>query len=70
MWDFCGVFRQRNKPLKGEKLKQEAETTYGYSVCDMSSCSGWKYTDLRLHVCAQYELNSPWACASLCLSVC
>lgn len=32
---FCGVFPQRIKPLKGEKLKQEPETTYvtAYVTC-------------------------------------
>lgn len=64
-------FSRKNQIPAGSEAKQQlGESTYGRSLCDMSSRTGWKYTNLRLHVCVQDERNSPWACASLCLSVC
>lgn len=69
MCDF-DLLRKQQIPVGSEVKQKLPELTNGYSLCDMPPCTGWKYTNLRLYVCVQYEPNSPWACASLCLSVC
>lgn len=71
--DQCVIFNflhQKQTPV-GSEVKQELPgLAYASSLCDMSSCTGWKYTNLRLGVCVQSELDPPWACATVCLSVC